>query len=205
MKKIILVCMVLLFICGCTSKTISQPQEDEQIGYCDGEELKGCGVEGGLDMSSYEGFTDKENVFVKSDMEEAINIFKNKKSAILYFGFAKCPWCVEALPVMNDAAKALERSIYYVETRDLERNLLYTDEQKKEIVTYLYDYLDENDEGEKHLFVPFIVVVENGKVKSAHLGTIESHDAKERKMNDDEKKQLYEIYHKMFTKEESAS
>ena len=197
MKKIILICMSLLLICGCSTKPTTSSQDDEQVGYCDGEEI-GCGLEGGLDMSAYEGFTDKENAFVKSDMDEAIDIFKNKKSAILYFGFAKCPWCIEALPVMNEVAKEYGRSIYYVETRDLERNLLYTDEQKKEIVSYLYDYLDTNDEGEKHLFVPFVVVVKEGIVQSAHLGTIESHEAKERKMTDDEIQQLKEIYQKMF-------
>lgn len=197
MKKFICLLVVCLLVCGCVNKS-PQPNEDEQVGYCDGEVEMGCGLDNGLDMSAYEGFDDKENAFVKSDMNEAIDIFKSKRSAILYFGFAKCPWCIEALPVMNEAAKAVGRSIYYVETRDLERNLLYTEEQKKEIVSYLYDYLDTNDEGEKHLFVPFVVVVEEGIVKSAHLGTIESHEAKERKMTEEESKQLRSIYDAMF-------
>ena len=197
MKKFICLFLFLLLVCGCTTKP-QTPIDDEQVGYCDGEKEVTCGLDSGLDMSAYEGFDDKENAFVKSDMNEAIDIFKSKRSAILYFGFAKCPWCIEALPVMNEAAKAVGRSIYYVETRDLERNLLYTDEQKKEIVSYLYDYLDTNDEGEKHLFVPFVVVVEEGIVKSAHLGTIESHEAKERKMTEEESKQLRSIYDAMF-------
>lgn len=197
MKKFICLLVLCMLVCGCVNKT-PQLNEDEQVGYCDGEVEMGCGLDAGLDMSAYEGFTDKENAFVKSDMDEAIDIFKSKRSAILYFGFAKCPWCIEALPVMNEAAKAVGRSIYYVETRDLERNLLYTEEQKQEIVSYLYDYLDTNDEGEKHLFVPFVVVVEEGVIKSAHLGTIESHKAKERKMSEDERNQLRSIYDDMF-------
>ena len=197
MKKIIVLWVIVLLLIGCTNVS-NQPQEDENIGYCDGEIEVGCGIEGGMDMSAYEGFDDQQNAFVKSDMDEAIDIFQSKRSAILYFGFAKCPWCIEALPIMNEAAKSVERSIYYVETRDLERNLLYNDEQKKKIVSYLYDYLDTNDKGEKHLFVPFVVVVKEGIVTSAHLGTTESHDAKERKMTQKEQKQLLEIYLKMF-------
>lgn len=200
MKKFIFLCFALLLVVGCATKTTTSNTDDEQVGYCDGEEIVTCGLDGGMDMSAYEGFNDPHNAFVKSDMDEAIDIFKNKRSAILYFGFAKCPWCIEALPVMNEAAKVVERSIYYVETRDLERNLLYTDEQKAEIVSYLYDYLDTNDEGEKHLFVPFVVVVKDGEVQSAHLGTIESHDAKEREMTEDEKLELRKIYDKMFQK-----
>lgn len=200
MKKYMLCLLSVLLLFGCASPAANQPEDDE-VGYCDSEEVEeGCGLEYGMDMSAYEGFDDKNNVFVKSSMQEAIEIFENKGSAIFYFGFAKCPWCKEALPIMNESAKAAGRSIYYVETRDLERNLLYTEEEKAEIVPYLYDYLDENDEGEKHIFVPFVVVVENGTVKSAHLGTTESHDAKERQMNDEEKKELKKIYDDMFQK-----
>lgn len=58
-----------------------------------------------MDMSDYDGFQDRDNVFVKSDMAEAIQLFQNKKDAILYFGFPDCPWCIEALPIMDESAK----------------------------------------------------------------------------------------------------
>ena len=49
------------------------------------------------------------------------------------------------------------------------------------------------------LYVPLVLVVKNGKVIDGHEGTIESHDATERKMTNDEKEQLTKIYTKLMS------
>lgn len=48
--------------------------------------------------------------------------------------------------------------------------------------------MSNNDEGILTLYVPLVLVVKNGKAIDGHEGTLESHDATERKMTDDEKK-----------------
>ena len=133
-------------------------------------------------------------------MQEAIDMFENQESGILYFGFPDCPWCIEALPIMAEAAKENDKNIYYVQTRDEERNLIYTDEEKTAILSYVGQFEDTDDEGNVALFVPLVVVVEDGEALSGHVGTIEGHDAPARQMNEDEQDQLKGIYVEMFSK-----
>ena len=54
--------------------------------------------------------------------------------------------------------------------------------------------MSSNDEGILTLYVPLVLVVKDGKVIDGHEGTLDSHDATERKMTDDEKKELTQIY-----------
>lgn len=80
-----------------------------------------------------------------------------------------------------------------------EKNRLYTDEQKAIIEPYIQDYMSNNDEGVLTLYVPLVLVVKDGKVVDGHEGTLESHDATERKMTNDEKEQLTKIYTKLMS------
>ena len=59
-------------------------------------------------------------------------------------------------------------------------------------------FLEEDDEGEKRMYVPYVFVIRDGKVISAHEGTVESHDAHERQMTDSEKIELTNTYQDMF-------
>lgn len=198
MKKIIpFIALLLLF--GCSAKPEEKPASSSK--YCGDEPTEGaCGINESADMSGYENFNMKENQFKDMNMETALNLFKEKKSGILYFGFPKCPWCVEAIPIMNEVAKADNLYIQYIRTRDDNKKLLYTEEQKKEFIPYVKDYLEKDDDGNYAIFVPFVVVVKDGKAMSGHIGTVDSHDAKERKMNDKEKAEVKKIYEEMFSK-----
>ena len=44
--------------------------------------------------------------------------------------------------------------IYYVQTRDSQKELLYTDEERKELSLYLKDYMKEDESGDLKLYVP---------------------------------------------------
>lgn len=127
------------------------------------------------------------------------NISPKKKSGVLYFGFSSCPWCKEAKPVLKKAAQEKGIDIQYVKVRDEEKNRLYTDEQKSQIQPYIQDYMSNNDEGILTLYVPLVLVVKNGKVVDGHEGTLDSHDATERKMTDEEKEELIQIYTKLIS------
>ena len=88
-------------------------------------------------MSGYKDFRETKNQFVDSDMQEALSVFQKKESAILYFGYPSCPWCVEALPVMNEVAKADKQHILYTNKRCTRRSFSYTPKQKLEM-NFLY-------------------------------------------------------------------
>lgn len=126
--------------------------------------------------------------------EEALSFFKEKKSGLLYFGFENCPWCQEALPILREEAKRQNVSIHSILTRDENNELLYTEEQKQEIIPYLQDYMSKNEEGELTLYVPLVVVVKDGKAIEGHVGTVDDHDAHARKMTEEEKQELQKKY-----------
>ena len=195
MKKIILCSLCLCLLCACQS---AKEEKHTSASHCD-DTKETCGIEI-LDMKDYEDFEDEEHMFIESNMKEVISFFKNKEDKIVYFGYPRCPWCRDALPVMNDCAKAQGKSIYYVKTKDEEEKFLYNKEEKAELFTYIGDVLEENDEGEKHLFVPFVIVIKDGKLESSHLGTLDEHDATKEKMTDEQVKELHAIYQDMFKK-----
>lgn len=136
--------------------------------------------------------------FTPMDFESAIQFFKEGKSGILYFGFYDCPWCQDVVPILSDAAAHSGKEVFYVKTRDEQRQRLYTDEQKERIVPYLGNYMSENKEGVLTLYVPLIVRVENGQVTMAHQGTIEGHQAGERDMSEEEKTIVSRAIENMF-------
>lgn len=190
MKKKLLLMLVLL-MSGC----VNQEEPESDPAYCsfDSDECL-------ANSDEYETFINESDVFIEITMQEAIDMFENQESGILYFGFPDCPWCIEALPIMEEAAKENDKNIYYVQTRDEERNLIYTDEEKTAILSYVGQFEDTDDEGNVALFVPLVVVVEDGEALSGHVGTIEGHDTHERQMNEDEQDQLKGIYVEMFSK-----
>ena len=158
---------------------------------------KACDV-----TSEEEKCNEKDNTktnFNEINFDEAIQYFTQEKSGVLYFGFSSCPWCKEAKPILKKVAKDNGIDIQYVKVRDEEKNRLYTDEQKAIIEPYIQDYMSNNDEGVLTLYVPLVLVIKNGKIIDGHEGTLESHDATERKMTNDEKEQLTKIYTKLMS------
>lgn len=133
--------------------------------------------------------SDGENTFQDMTFEEAITFFEEGKSGLLYFGFPDCPWCQEVLPLLNEAAGD-KVTVYSIRTRDDNRQRLYTDEQKERIAPYIGDFFKENKDGEPTLYVPLVVAVENGTVAGGHQGTVDDHDAHERKMNAQEQEEV---------------
>lgn len=189
MKKIVLL-MLVLVLGGC--RTQEEPETDQPYCSFNSDECLS-------DSDEYEAFIKDSDVFIEITMQEAIDMFENQESGILYFGFPDCPWCLEALPIMEEAAKENGKDIYYVRTRDDERNLIYTDEEKSAILSYVGQFEDTDDEGNAALFVPLVVTVKDGEAISGHVGTVEGHDAHERVMSQDEQDQLKKIYVEMFS------
>lgn len=146
---------------------------------------------------------DSNTKFNEISFDEAIQYFTKEKSGVLYFGYSSCPWCKEAKPVLKKVAQKNGIDIQYVKVRDDKKNRLYTDDQKTIIEPYIQDYMSNNDEGILTLYVPLVLVIKNGKVIDGHEGTLDSHDATERKMTDDEKEELTKIYTKLMSEANS--
>lgn len=190
MKKLWIVAVFAVFIVsGCTKEETPTKKQG-----CDDAPI--CDVADAADMSAYEGFDVADNQFIEITMDDAIQKMETDASGIFYFGFPTCPWCIEAVPIMNEVAKEMNLHIYYINKRAETSN----EENIAKMTDILKDIVSENEEGVPTLYVPEVVVINDGEIIDHHADTVENHDAHERKMVDEEKAQLKEIYKELFAK-----
>jgi len=189
MKKMICICLItLLSLCACNTKNESN---NTQQG-CDGNDV--CDVDKQADMSAYENFMDEKHQFIEIPMSDFLKKLDADGSGIYYFGYATCPWCVEAVPIMNEAAKAKDLPIYYID-----KKADTSDEASAAAIEErLADILQSDENGKPHLYVPLVVVMKDGDIIAHHSDTVEGHDAHERKMTKEEQEQLKAVYEDMF-------
>lgn len=195
-----------LLLAGCTSapnaiasSSSSSTTSSSALSACEGEGF-GCPVDTKEEQSDAKAEAYKKDVadFTPISFEDAIAFFEEGKSGVLYFGFPACPWCDELVPILKEEAEKNDIEVLYVQTRDDQKERLYTDEQRDRIEPYLPDYIRNNLKGELTLYVPLVVSVVDGKVADGHQGTTEDHDAKEREMTDEEKAELKDALQKLI-------
>jgi len=104
---------------------------------------------------------DENNVFVYRDMKQIINILE-KGTGIVYLGFPECPWCQTYVKYLNDVALDLGiEKIYYYNIRQ-DRNDNTEDYQK--VVSILEKYLQNDEEGNKRIYVPSVIALKKGEI-----------------------------------------
>lgn len=184
--------LLTLIACSDTSKNAKKNKHETQKNVCDVD----CEV---ADMSEYATMQEEDHVFKEITFAKANQLLSDESfTGVIYYGYPSCPWCMEAVPIMNDAAMDHELTIYYVNKKSQD-SIDHPEEESKAISILESAYeLDKDENGEPHLYVPEVVVVKKGKILSHKNGTIEGHDAHERTMNDDEARILKTIYENMF-------
>lgn len=142
------------------------------------------------------------------------------EDAIIYFGFASCPWCRNAVPVLLDAAKELNvDKIYYVDILDMRDTYKFSgsiepEQTKKGTDAYykILKILDKKleefyvtddagnmyDTGVKRLYAPTVVSISSGKVKGFHVATLESQEDPYTALTDKQKEELKDIYKELI-------
>lgn len=102
-----------------------------------------------------------DNVFTYRSMQEIINILK-RGTAVVYLGFPECPWCREYVIHLNEVAKTAGiNKIYY---KNILNERKENTEQYQEIVEILSEYLQYDEEGNKRIYVPAVIVVKEGNI-----------------------------------------
>lgn len=128
------------------------------------------------------------NPFVYASDEEVIDTLKNG-TGIIYFGYPKCPWCRNAVNVLQhlNVDKILyfdayeHRDTYEVKDGTLVKSKDGTDtyyELLKLLDEALLEYEIEKDgvkynAGEKRLYVPMVVGVKDGKIVASHIDVVD--------------------------------
>lgn len=150
-------------------------------------------------MEGYKNLPSTHN-FIQSSFIKTNELLKSDDfTGIIYYGYTDCPWCQEAVPLMNDAFDSLELDgyIYYVDKKAVENSDGKVEEKAVEIIEEDIDLqLDEN--GQPHLYGPEVLVVKNGVIIAHNTGTVDSHDATQDEMSEDERLDLFSRYVKIF-------
>ena len=104
---------------------------------------------------------DQDNVYVFRSIDEIINILE-KGTGIVYLGFSECQWCQRYVKYLNEVAKemGLEKIYYYNIREDRNNNT----EKYLKIVSILEDYLQNDEEGNKRIYVPSVIAVKKGEI-----------------------------------------
>lgn len=101
------------------------------------------------------------NVFVYRNLDEINKILENG-TGVVYLGFPECPWCRGYIPYLNEVAinEHLDKIYYFNILNDRKNN---TSGYKK-TVQLLNEYLKYDNEGNKRIYVPAVIAVNNGKI-----------------------------------------
>ena len=196
MKKLLMI-LLMISLCGCTTQTTPEPTA-KPTGAAGCDISAECDTMEPADMSAYEAMVGN-NHFVKADMKEVTDMFDKGETFIFYVGFNKCPWCQEEVPVLNEVAEGYDDvKIMYVDARpDGEKENDLRNEENPDYVA-LQEKVEEILDETRKIYAPTVVWVKEGKLVASHVGTVDDHDAHERKMTEEEVETLRDTYTKCF-------
>lgn len=103
----------------------------------------------------------EDNVFVYRDIDEIIQIME-EGTGVVFLGFPECDWCQAYVKYLDEVAKEMEiEEVYYYNIKeDREEN---TKEYQK-VVELLEERLQNDDEGNKRVYVPNVSFHADGKL-----------------------------------------
>ena len=151
-------------------------------------------------MSGYKGLDDKDTkVFIVSDVKDFLQRLDNEETFVAYFGFSDCPWCNDAISILNSEALKEGINIYYINTRpnqSVKANCEIPDYDL--LLARVGQHFGKNEEGNEYLYVPFVFFIKNGSIVYTHQGTSDSYDPTVTDIPLATIDELKEIYHHGF-------
>lgn len=223
--RIILIAFLVLGIFGCNKKT--RVATEESLAFK--QEYEALNGKANASGKEHRSITISEtNPFEKITTEELIKKINNKESLYVYFGDPLCPWCRSVLEKATEVAEknGIEK-IYYIKIWDNEGNEVlrskYTlnKKNKPELVTpatddyytllkifkdLLPDYTLTTSDGkeikigEKRIFAPNFIYIEEGVAKTLVEGISDKQTDSREKLTEEMLKDEEEIFNKFFIK-----
>lgn len=139
----------------------------------------------------------KNNPIKYATLDEVFDIIQNK-TGVIYFGFPGCPWCRNMIPVLFEAAKNNNiDTIYYFNPRNVKKS---DNDEYNKLKEILNEYLSEDENGQKVLYVPDVYFIKDGKIVGHHLGTVDSQEEPTISLTEEEKNELLDIFNELFEK-----
>ena len=88
------------------------------------------------------------------------------------------------MPILVEVVQKYSLPLYYIDAHDVDL----------EDLDVLNEYLEEDDGGQKRLYVPDVYFIKDGVVETHHLGTVDSYNNAFQGMNEEQRNELKEIY-----------
>lgn len=154
------------------------------------------------------------NPYVYTDATNIEKMIQEKKSFILYLGFADCPWCRNSITVLEKAAKSTGiKEVYYFNLKDENkedvRNKITIENEKivienkgsddyNKLLKLFNDKLDDyeglNNSTYKRIYAPTVLFIKDGEVIGKHVGTVDSQKDPYILLDNGQEKELKNIY-----------
>lgn len=152
MKKLLSIFIVLLLLCSCK-------KNENKVNYTYDIVSKV------VDMSSYDGVNSIDHMFKGITVDQLYNTIDNKSSAVFYLGRSNCECCQTCVKYLNEVAKDLGVTVYYIDVYDKDMPI-ESDEEILKLTNCLLPILAEVD-GEKELQTPTVFSVINGELENS--------------------------------------
>lgn len=169
----------------------------------------------------------KRNPFVYSTADDILDMINNKETFYVYFGSSYCPWCRSVIEeAINSSIDNKIDKIYYVDIWDGFHNEILRDTYEidsegnvrktkngtdtyykllKKFDNVLEDYTLTDDSshevnvGEKRIFAPNFIYVENGKAKRSTTGISDKQSSSGDKLSKDILRDESKAFDKFFS------
>ena len=189
MKRIKYLLLSLILLSAC-HKVVNKPENKLTIDYNLKLDSKKA------DMHGYQYIRNEVADFREISSQEALRLINEKGSGFIYFGYKHCPFCIRAIPELNEAMKKTGVMVYYVDTekmKELEMNQLLA-----KFIPLLKTKGDHND----GFYVPLVVAIKKGEPVDEHTALVDDFDLVDEssQLNDEQKKELQEIDINLFKK-----
>ncbi len=193
MKKILTCLLAVVLLAGCFNKTESNKNtSSDALTITNKVSLTSTKA----DMKGYKWIRNDVADFQLITLKESLRMFEEGGTGILYYGYDECAWCNRAVPELNEVAKELNLTIYYVDA-----SAKVEKDDYKKLLEYIDPVLKVNSSGEKGFYVPAVIGVKNGKLVDYHVSLLDSFelskDDPNKQLSDAQKQELQDIYRKI--------
>ena len=169
MKKILTCLLAVVLLAGCFNKTESKKntstsETSNTLTITNPIKLNSTKA----DMKGYKWIRNDVADFQLITLKESLRMFEEGGTGILYYGYDECAWCNRAVPELNEVAKELNLTIYYVDA-----SAKVEKDDYKKLLEYIDPVLKVNSSGEKGFYVPAVIGVKNGKLVDYHVSLLD--------------------------------
>lgn len=146
------------------------------------------------DMSAY-GVDNSDGVFQETALSEALRLFDEKGSGILFLAKPDGTNCMIAAQVLHDAASDLGVKVYYVNTSGE-----FSDEDYTTLTEDIKETFVEDANGTSSFAVPDVIAIHNGEITSYHVSLVDGVTVTSDgvTITDAQREQLKEIYQELI-------